>query len=322
MLPKGCIDWAASIGLVHGMSTTQHGILNDIPAAGRYLLFRLAPKADVGIVLQHLADAACRTDVLVGLGPSLCMAATGKLAGDSIPGLRELPALVGNGVSAPSTPQAAICWVQGADRGDVLHTARHLIGELAAVGLALTHDVDAFRHREGRDLSGYVDGTENPDGEDARDAAIVSDLGAGLDGSSFLALQLWHHDLKRFRAHPAEDQDAIIGRRVSDNTEIEDAPPSAHVKRTAQEGFDPEAFIVRRSMPWATAHGEGLVFAAFGASFDAFDALMNRMMGLDDGIVDALFTFTHPTLGAAFWCPPVGPDGRLNLMALGTSLSS
>ena len=112
------------------------------------------------------------------------------------------------------------------------------------------------------------------------------------------------------------EQDATIGRRRSDNEEIDDAPPSAHVKRTAQESFDPEAFVVRRSMPWADGSRVGLVFVAFGRSFDAFEVQLNRMIGAEDGIVDALFAFTRPRTGAYFWCPPV-TRGRLDLRALG-----
>lgn len=80
-----------------------------------------------------------------------------------------------------------------------------------------------------------------------------------------------------------EEQDASIGRRRDDNEEIEDAPSSAHVKRTAQESFEPEAFVLRRSMPWAEGARAGLVFVPFGRSFDAFEAQLTRMMGLDDG---------------------------------------
>jgi putative iron-dependent peroxidase len=98
---------------------------------------------------------------------------------------------------------------------------------------------------------------------------------------------------------------------------MDDAPPSAHVKRTAQESFEPEAFVVRRSMPWADGARAGLVFVAFGHSFDAFEAQMRRMVGEEDGITDALFGFTRPLTGAYFWCPPVGAAGRLDLRALG-----
>ena len=78
---------------------------------------------------------------------------------------------------------------------------------------------------------------------------------------------------------------------MSDNEELEDAPESAHVKRTAQEDFEPEAFVVRRSMPWADANSEGLEFVAFGASLDAYEAQLTRMSGLEDGTVDCAFPF-------------------------------
>ena len=103
----------------------------------------------------------------------------------------------------------------------------------------------------------------------------------------------------------------MIGRRVTDDVELEDAPDTAHVKRTAQEDFSPEAFVLRRSMPWSDHRGEGLLFTAFGATFDPFEALLNRMVGCDDGIVDSLFKFSTPVSGSYFWCPPVDGDRLL-----------
>ena len=88
------------------------------------------------------------------------------------------------------------------------------------------------------------------------------------------------------------------------------------VKRTAQESFTPEAFVLRRSMPWAEGNRGGLVFTAFGHSFSAYEALLGRMCGAEDGIVDALFTFSEPETGAYFWCPPMH-QGRLDLRAVG-----
>jgi putative iron-dependent peroxidase len=181
--------------------------------------------------------------------------------------------------------------------------------------------VDGFKHDEtdegmGRDLSGYEDGTENPEDEEADAAAVVSGVGEGMDGSSFVATQKWVHELSIFSRMAAGERDNVIGRRLSDNEELGDAPESAHVKRTAQEDFEPEAFVVRRSMPWADANGEGLEFVAFGASLDAFEAQLIRMSGLEDGTVDALFRFSRPVTGAYFWCPPVAEE-KLDLSAIG-----
>jgi len=69
-------------------------------------------------------------------------------------------------------------------------------------------------------------------------------------------------------------------------------------------------------MPWAAATHAGLVFVAFGKSFDAFDALLRRMVGLEDGVVDALFRFTRPVSGSYYWCPPMQARS-LDLRALG-----
>jgi putative iron-dependent peroxidase len=102
---------------------------------------------------------------------------------------------------------------------------------------------------------------------------------------------------------------------MSDNEEFDEAPESGYVKRTAQESFYPEAFVVQRSMPWADETGEGLVFVSFGKSFDAFEARLRRMTGQADGITDGLFRFTRPVSGSYFWCSPVS-DERLHLSAL------
>jgi putative iron-dependent peroxidase len=292
------------------MSDMQTGIQAPLPAMGRYLSFSARPQGDMHAALRALSELADGQRVVVGLGESLL-----KALGRDIPGLRSFAAAVGPGLELPATPAALWCWLRGDDRGDLLHLTRKL--QAAANGaLALEQVIEAFRHHAGLDLSGYEDGTENPTGEAALHAAFVAGQGAGLDGGSFVAVQQWLHDFGRFDAMSPHEQDQAIGRRRSDNAELDDAPASAHVKRTAQESFEPEAFVLRRSMPWAEGQRSGLVFVAFGKSFDAFEAQLQRMIGVEDGITDALFRFTRPISGAYFWCPPMR-DGRLDLRALG-----
>jgi len=191
----------------------------------------------------------------------------------------------------------------------------HALERELAPALQLVEQVEAFRHGAGLDLTGYEDGTENPQDEEALDAALVAGAGAGLDGGSFAAIQQWRHQLQAFAALPQAEQDDIIGRRKRDNEELEEAPESAHVKRTAQESFEPEAFVVRRSMPWTAGAEAGLMFLAFGRRLDAFEAQLRRMSGLDDGIVDALYRFSRPLTGGYYWCPP-RRDGLLDVSAL------
>jgi len=291
------------------MGNPQPGILAPVPRLARYLSFSLKPGGAPRRPLTQLKDAADGDKLVVGIGQPTVYA-----LGKSIAGLRPFPTSFGGGLVLPSTSSALWCWLRGQDRGDLLHQSKNLC-ETLSPEFNLEGVIDGFSYAGGRDLTGYEDGTENPQGKKAVDAAIVAARGDGLDGSSFVAVQLWVHDFKAFDAMPRETQDNAIGRRKSDNEELKDAPASSHVKRTAQESFEPEAFIVRRSMPWADGLRGGLNFVAFGKSFDAFEAQLKRMVGAEDGITDALFKFTVPVAGSYFWCPPMS-DGKLDLRAL------
>jgi porphyrinogen peroxidase len=286
------------------MTTSQAGILADVPSLSRYLEFTLLPDTDPAPVLRDLASRKLSADLVIGIGPALVSILKG-----SVDGMRAFPAMSGVGCEIPSTQADIWCWIRGTDRGEITHIGRSINAQLSPA-FRRSRLVDGFKYDISRDLSGYEDGTENPEGDDAIDAAI------GADGSSFVAVQKWIHDLDHFQGLPQDDQDNIIGRHVSDNEEFDEAPESAHVKRTAQESFVPEAFVVRRSMPWADENGEGLVFVAFGKSFDAFEAQLRRMTGQEDGITDGLFRFTRPVSGSYFWCPPVDGD-TFDLSALG-----
>lgn len=292
------------------MSHYQSGILAAVPPLARHLFFSITAPERLGEALDALAPLVDGDEVVVGFGESLVLALDHKLAD-----LRAFPALSGAGVDVPSTQHALWCWLRGDDRGVLLHRARAITAALAPA-LRLEQGTDTFRYDTGRDLTGYEDGTENPEGDDAVAAAFVTGKAAGEDGGSFVAVQHWTHDLDHFAALPSAEQDNIVGRRKSDNEELEDAPESAHVKRTAQESFEPEAFVLRRSMPWAEGGAAGLLFVAFGRTLDAFEAQMRRMAGLEDGIADALFRFSKPVTGGYYWCPPLR-EGRLDLRALG-----
>lgn len=292
------------------MDTPQPGILEPVPPLARYLVFSLKETQHARQCLQQLGDLTDGREVVAGLGQHLALA-----LGTAIPGLGAFPSYEGAGFAVPSTPAALWCWLRGADRGALVHRSRRLVHALAPA-FDLENATDAFVYAGGRDLTGYEDGTENPQGEKATEAALVSGQGEGLDASSYVAVQQWVHDLDRFEAMTPHEQDHGVGRRRSDNQELADAPPSAHVKRTAQESFTPPAFVLRRSMPWAEGTRAGLMFVAFGRSLAAFEAQLRRMAGAEDGIADALFQFTRPETGAYFWCPPLR-EGRLDLRLLG-----
>lgn len=281
------------------MSSSQPGILAPVPLAGRFITFALARGASVTDARAALASLPLDEEIVVGLGAPIARAREG---------LRAFPALSAPGVSFPSTQGALWVFLRGDDAAALLLRARGLAARLSD-HFEVTEDLATFRYADGRDLSGYEDGTENPRGDAAVSAAICD------DGGSFVAVQRWAHDLRRFEAMSPAARDHVIGRSRETNEELADAPSSAHVKRSAQESFTPAAFMLRRSMPFGDLATHGLYFVAYGAALDAFERVLTRMAGLEDGVTDALLTFSRAETGGYYWCPPLR-DGRLDLRAL------
>lgn len=292
------------------MSKYQNAILSGETALARYLSFKLVETNELVTCLEDIKQWIDGETVVLGIGQSLVSA-----LGKEINGLKIMPANHAAGVEVPSTPVALWLWLRGDDRGELYHRSRFFEDALSPC-FEPVDVLDSFQYDENRDLSGYEDGTENPEGDEAVQAAIVTNQGEGMDGSSFVAVQQWLHDFDQFDLMTETEQDDAIGRHIKDNEEFDEAPESAHVKRAAQESYEPEAFIVRRSMPWAEGMDSGLVFVAFGKSFDAFESILNRMLGHEDGIIDGLFQFTRPISGAYFWCPPM-TEGNVDLSLLG-----
>jgi porphyrinogen peroxidase len=285
---------------------SQPCILGADGPLGRSLSYRCIDATNLRAALTQLRDTFEPSWGVVGLGQPLT-AALGK----TVAGLRAFPALAGLGPSAPSTQEALWISLRDTDRGALFDHTRALD---ACLGPALLRvdTLDTFSYRVDHDLTGYEDGTENPKGDAASAAALCADG----SGASFVAVQRWVHDLRTFEAMPRRGRDHVIGRSFDTNVELADAPASAHVKRAAQESFEPPAFMLRRSMPWAAAETQGLEFVAYVAELDRFERVLQRMLGLEDGVLDALFSFSRPETGGYYFCPPC-QGSRLDLRAVG-----
>lgn len=258
--------------------------------------------------LWRALRALHRPELVIGVGAPL-VAAVGAL----VPGLQPFQRLQRGRFTMPATQLDVWALVPAADAGQAFERAEPLVAALAPHA-ALVEATPLFSYRQGRDLTGYVDGTENPRGDAAWAAALATE-GESAGGSHVL-VQRWLHFRDRFAALPAAARDLVIGRRLADDEEIAEAPESAHVKRTAQEDFDPPAFLLRRSMPWGQGRRHGLQFIAYAASLDATLAQLERMMGLDDGLQDALLAHSQAETGAFYWCPPW--DGQALLLPAAT----
>jgi putative iron-dependent peroxidase len=282
------------------------GVLAPVPAEARFITWSLAIGAEASLARARVAALALDEHTLVGVGLPLA---------EAVPGLRAFPG------ELPLSPERqGALWARLAhERAGQRFDAAAALGRALGPAFVVTEEVDAFVYRGGRDLSGYEDGTENPHGDDARAAAVIASRGPGLDGGSFVAVQRWVHDLAALARFDQAARDNLVGRAQESNEELEDAPASAHVKRTAQESFDPPAHMVRRSMPYGGLREHGLYFVAFVETLGRFERMLRRMVGLEDGVRDGLFTFAQAATGGYYFCPPrQREDGaRLDLRALG-----
>ena len=279
-------------------------VLEPVRPSARFLTWKLV--GDPAPALSALAKQRFDSEVILGFGAPVVDALKGH-----VEGLRPFPSHL---PLFPATQHALwVCTAQrekGAQLDSGMKIARTLKNAFEIV-----EEIDGYTYLGGRDLSGFVDGTENPHGDAAVDAAIVKG-GLGYEGGTFCAVQKWVHDLGALDRMTEKARDHVVGRRLEDDEEIEDAPPSAHVKRTAQESFEPAAFMVRRSMPWGGVKEHGLYFVAYVENLNRFEHMAERMAGAKDGIVDGLFSFTRPLTGGYYFCPPV-VDGHLDLRSLG-----
>jgi putative iron-dependent peroxidase len=286
------------------VSNWQPAILAPPTAAGRFVTLGLTGDARPRDVAERLAALSVGEGLVVGVGEPLARA-----LGVTIEGLRAFPVVSGPGGTFPSTQGAVWLFVGGNDPGEILLRSRRLVASLGDF-VRVDEDIPSFVYGGGRDLSGFEDGTENPKDERAVEVAF------GAAGGSFVATQRWIHDLGGFERLSQAARNDVIGRDQISNEELAAAPLSAHVKRTAQEGYDPPAFLLRRSMPWGDVREHGLYFVAYAATLDPFERQLRRMAGLDDGISDALLKLSRAVTGGYFWCPPVA-GGKLDLRGLG-----
>jgi putative iron-dependent peroxidase len=168
----------------------------------------------------------------------------------------------------------------------------------------LATEQPCFVYLDSRDLTGFVDGTENPPVEEAPEVAAVAE-GPGAGGSHVI-LARWVHDLTGFEALEVGAQERVIGRTKPDSVELADdvKPATAHIARVVIEVDGEELEIYRRSTPYGTVREHGLQFLAFSADPDRFDQMLARMFGTSgDGLRDELTEFSRPVTGAYYFAP-------------------
>jgi len=213
-------------------------------------------------------------------------------------------ALTGAPESAPTainiTFPRAVITTPGEHYDVVFDIARAAIAALESVA-SIADESSSWAYRHDRDLTGFIDGSENPDLIDAPDFAVVPNGSPGA-GGSILLLQKWSHDATAWEALQVEQQEQVIGRTKDESVELDDKPGDSHVARTDQDQFGK---IFRRNMPYGTVTDHGTMFVGFSADQRPLTTMLESMAGLPDGVRDTLTLYTQPLTGAYYFVPSI-----------------
>ena len=204
------------------------------------------------------------------------------------------------GFAMPATQHDAVLWLSGSAYDVIFDVARAAIAELAGVA-SLADETSSWLYRHDLDLTGFIDGTENPTLIEAPELVLVPEGRPGA-GGTILLLQKWAHDATEWESLAVPAQEAVIGRTKADSTELEDKPPDSHVASTDQDRFGK---IFRRNTPYGTVSDHGTMFVGFSATQRPLAAMLESMAGLADGRRDALTRYTRPTSGAYYFVPSI-----------------
>jgi putative iron-dependent peroxidase len=155
---------------------------------------------------------------------------------------------------------------------------------------------------------GFVDGTENPRGAAASEAAIVGDEDPNFAGGSYVIVQKYLHDMKGWNALPVETQERIIGRKKLSDIELKDAekPAFAHNALTVIEENGKEVKILRDNMPFGRpGHGEfGTYFIGYSRTPRITEMMLQNMfVGRPPGNYDRILDFSKAATGSLFFAP-------------------
>jgi len=215
-----------------------------------------------------------------------------------------------DGFTMPATQHDAWLWIAGGDRTAVFDNARGVLAALAPVA-TVAAEATGWLYRSDRDLTGLIDGTENPS---LLTAAAVATVAAGERGAgaSVVLFQLWRHDTAAWERLGEHGQELAMGRTKPDSVELSDAdmPASAHVPRTTVDRDGEEQEIFRRNVAYGGVTDHGTAFVGFAPDRWRLHEMLRRMAGVTDGIRCELTRYLTPLTGAYYTVPSVDALAR------------
>lgn len=297
------------------MATPQSGILPEANTHGLFLTLDITageqamaqaramlaqvPQLTAQLAKQH-PDAGLSS--AVSIGPGVWDVLTGAASPQQLAPFR---ARVLGRRKAPATPSDILLHIRSERRDLNFELARNVLAS-AGDALRLVEEVPGFRYLDSRDMTGFVDGTENPEGDERAAVALIGDEDRAGEGGSYVLLQRFVHDLATWSTLSQAEQEAVIGRTKDTDEELDDEikPESAHISRVVIEEDGEELEILRHSMPYGDSRQAGLVFIAYCARREIFDRMLDSMFDTaGEGVHDHLMDFTRAETGAFFFAP-------------------
>jgi len=278
---------------IFALGTTEHA----------YLELDLRPGADPAELVARLAALSGPETTVGGLNavvafrPELWAGVAGSAARTDVSSFEAVGAVM------PATQHDAWVWLAGGARDVVWDSALRVLRAVADIA-DVASEVNGWLYQHDRDLTGFIDGTENPSMLEAPDVAIAA------DGSSIVLVQQWRHEAS-FAALGVEEQERVIGRTKDDSTELDEdvMPADSHVSRTVVVDGGAELEIYRRNTAYGGATQYGTMFVAFCREVRPFQLMLERMAGVGDGTRDALTRHTTALTGAYYVVPSTGALG-------------
>jgi putative iron-dependent peroxidase len=291
-------------------------MLGPLTASAIFLVLTINPGGE-DACRDLLADWAALRRAVGFRAPGddlVCIAAIGSQAWDRLfagprpAELHPFRELIGDRHHAVSTP------------GDLLFHIRHermdLCFEFASQALTrlagavtVVDETHGFRFFDERDLLGFVDGTENPEGAAAAAAALVGAADPGFAGGSYVIVQKYLHDMDAWNALSTEDQERAFGRSKLSDIEMPDdvKPANSHVALNSITDPDgTERQILRANMPFGALGRRdfGTYYIAYAATPSVTELMLTHMfIGDPPGNTDRILDFSTAVTGSLFFAP-------------------
>ncbi len=286
-----------------GLVLPQPGILALGTSSQTYLeLDLVSPAPSPDDLLAAIATVAAGVmtgqgcNVVVGFRPELWRTVEPNTMPQGVHGFDE-PLAGPDGFAMPASQHDLLVWVSAGTRDVVFDEGMRAVRTLE--GLATVADeTTGWTYHHHLDLTGFVDGTENPPMGAAAEYALVGS-GPGA-GGSVLLLQRWDHDALAWERLGDAGQEQVMGRTKATDEEIEDKSPTSHIARNDQDEIGQ---ILRRNIAYGELRAHGTLFVGLCGTQATLHEMLRRMVGADGGGRDDLTRFTTPVTGAYYFLP-------------------